>query len=112
MSKSKSKDWVLIATSILAIVILPLVINFYFEDAKRNAFYQYVKEDYETCVERAKEDSLDDYWCNEIRSSSKLAFQSASSNASDNFMIILPIQIILIIVLFELRDIRKKVREK
>lgn len=107
MSKNKSKEWGFIIIVILGIAVLPIALNIYFKNAERNTFYEYVKEDYETCVKRAKEDSRDDKWCSEIRNSSKLAFQSATS-ASDNFMLILPLQVILLIVFFGLRDIAKK----
>lgn len=71
-------------TSTVFIFILVFIVpNLFFHQINsedRDIYYKRVDRDREICLQRAKEDSVETRWCNEIKSSSELAYNSADKS--------------------------------
>ena len=95
-------------------VILPILVMNYFGERRREMFRRHVTEDHETCRERARQDSRETVWCDEIRDSAKLAYSNAESfnNPSSVLLMVQPLMFVLFISIYNLRKQVDGLKEK
>jgi hypothetical protein len=110
----KTREMITFLAAGIVIVILPILVLNYFGERRREMFYRHVAEDHEVCRERAVRDSRDAVWCDEIRSSAKLAYSEAesSNNLSPMLIMIQPLLFMLFISIYNLRKRVDQLKEK
>jgi len=106
----KMKNIMLYAVLFVLLVIIPSSIFYYFKRSDAAQFNQWVNEDNERCYERAKRDSVDKEWCNEIRSASKLTYNEAVSSSNPNLVLMI-FQPLLFVLLITVHNLKKQVEE-
>ncbi len=109
MSK-KSKEIIFFVVAFVTIFIAPNLLFGYFSLRSTEMFYSHLNEDNEICYQRAKEDSRETEWCNEIFKAARLAY-SESRSPSNNQLILLMFQPLLFVLLFSLYNLGKQVKE-
>ena len=73
MSK-KSKQVIYYILTLIFVVAAPILFLRYFILNTDDVFYERAREDNEICYQRAKRDSVDTRWCDEIKSGATLAY--------------------------------------
>lgn len=109
MKKNNLKEWGMMIMLIVALFIIPFALNQYHQKVDKADYYSDVDEDFNLCIERAKRDSRDEYWCGEIKRSSKLAYQSATYASKDSILFIV-IFTSLIILAISVRNLVNKIK--
>lgn len=107
MKNNNLKEWLITISVVLVITVIPISFNLYDRSIERETFYEYINEDFETCVTRAKRDSRDDFWCKEIKDSSKLAYRSAT-NSSEHSVLFIVLFVGLVVMMLSVRSLRMK----
>lgn len=62
------------------VFLLPNLFFYHISSRDRDVYFERVDENQEKCLQRAKEDSVETRWCNEIKSSSELVFNAADKS--------------------------------
>ncbi|HMS39015.1 MAG TPA: hypothetical protein PKE69_02230 [Pyrinomonadaceae bacterium] len=92
------------------VFLVPTLVLHYFKQADAEQFNKWVNEDNETCYQRAKRDSVDKDWCNEIRNATKLTYNSAVNSSNTNLVLML-FQPILFVLIIKVANLRKQIEE-
>ena len=104
------KEKILFVVTFTAIFIIPNLLFHYFQSNDREVFYRHLAEDNETCRQRAKEDSRETIWCDEIQKAAALTYSETRSSNNTNLLLLM-FQPILFVLLFSLYNLRKQVDE-
>lgn len=78
------KNKIFYVVMVAAIFIVPVLLNDYLTSRHREKFYERTENRNRICRERAKEDSVDGRWCDEIQVAAEQAFSSADNASSIN----------------------------
>ena len=105
----KSKEIIFYVLTFIFIFIVPNTLFYRFSRENDEMFYKWLAEDNEVCRQRAKEDSREKIWCDEIRKAATLSYRE--SRSSNNFFLLIMFQPILFVLLTSLYNLRKQVDE-
>lgn len=94
----------------ILVFVIPTLTLQYFNRTDAGQFNKWANEDHEICVQRAKRDSVDKTWCDEIRSASKLTYNAVKSSSNTN-MLLMYFQPLLLVLLLGMMNLRKQVEE-
>lgn len=109
MSK-KSKEIILYVITFIALFIVANLVFHYLDEKNDETFYQWVKEDYESCISRAKQNSRDSEWCGEIRDAAKLSYSRATGHSNSNILLQLLMPMLFVLVV-TVRNLGKEIKE-
>jgi hypothetical protein len=109
MSKN-TKQIINYVAAIIFIIIVPVLLVPYFIKDNDEVFYERLKEDHETCYQRAKQDAVDTRWCNEIRDAAKLAYYESSRRDNSSFLLILLAPLFFVLI-YTVGNLKKEVNE-
>lgn len=109
MSK-KSKEIILYVITFIVLFIVPNLVFHYLDQKNDETFYQWVKEDHESCITRAKQNSRDSEWCGEIRDAAKLSYSRATGHSNSNILLQLFMPIMFVLLL-TIRNLGKEIKE-
>jgi hypothetical protein len=110
----KSKEIISYVALFVVIFLLPNLLIYYFKREDSKVFHQRVHEDNEICRQRAKEDSREVVWCDEIKQAATLAYSEtkSSDNVSLLLMLFQPLLFILLVSQYNLRKQFEELKEK
>lgn len=106
----KWKDIIGYAVIFIFIFIVPTMLQIYFDQRRSEDFDKWANEKHEICVQRAERDSIDKRWCDEIRSTAKVTYNSAV-NSSNNDLLLRIFQPLLFVLLIGMMNLKKQVEE-
>jgi hypothetical protein len=105
----RSKNRFSYAVVFILVFIVPNLFFYYYSKESAETFHRRIAEDNETCWQRAKEDSRETIWCDEIEKSATSAYREARN--SNNFYLLPMFQPLLFVLLISLYILRKQVDE-
>lgn len=108
MSKTIKEILIYVGLSIF-IFAVPQALHYHFTADNQEVFYNRIDQDYETCVERAKEDSVNINFCREIKRASQTTYNAADRH--DDFYLLTIFQPILFMALVFFRQLKNQVEE-
>jgi hypothetical protein len=88
MSK-KLKDKIGYLLTLAGIIIAAILIVQYFARDNEQVFYERLREDNEICYQRAKRDSVDTRWCDEIEKAANLAYRESQRGSGTSFTLLI-----------------------
>ncbi len=109
MSK-KSKQIIYYLLTLILVFTAPLFFLQYVISNTDEVFYERVREDNEICYQRAKRDSVDTRWCDEISKASKLAYYESNRRRSFSFLEII-FFVLFCILAFRVVNLSRQVTE-
>jgi len=96
--------------ALLIIFVVPTLMLHFFNQSDDDEFYDRVRKDHETCVQRAERYSIDDRWCDEIRDASRTTYDLSSGYSRTNALLMFT-QPLLFILLIGMMNLKKQVEE-
>lgn len=106
----KWKDIIGYAVIFIFIFIVPTLLQTYFNRSESESFNEWANEDHEICVQRSERDTIDKRWCDEIRSTAKMTYNSAV-NSSNNDLLFRIFQPLFFVLLIGMMNLKKQVEE-
>ena len=96
------------------IFLVPILLVNYSKLENNKKFHEWLREDIETCHQRAERDTVDTRWCNEIRDAASLAYTEATQANNDTLIVLFfaPFLLMLIINFVFLRKQVEELKEK
>jgi hypothetical protein len=110
----KLKEIIRYVLTLVGIIIAAILIVQYFASDKEQVFYERLTENNEVCRQRARRDSVDTRWCDEIEKAAELAYRESQRGSGISFplLVILALLLVQTVIIVNLRKQIDELKEK